>query len=463
MSKQFREQGGAATMDPNPILRWITSRFMTATSSESSQLKQRNKAEQQRIKSASPHQIEYFHQVDDGYSHLAAQTLEQIVKRYDIRLKCYLVSGPTGANAPEPELLLKLSRYDAFHIAPYYGLQFPQHDGPADPDLMHRAQAVIASLLAGKSSDGFVAHAAEVGQALWNNDQGFISELEQKLGFENNEKTKQSVAKGNDLRSELGHYSGAMFYYAGEWYWGVDRLYHLEQRLTELGLDRTPNKPLIAPRRSVESGPLLDDGSLTLEIYGSLRSPYTAVAFDQTVALAKKTGVTLKLLPVLPMVMRGAPMSRIKGKYILFDTGREARAAKVPFGPCFDPIGEPTRRAYSLLKWAAAQGKEIEFFSSFLKCAWIDAINVNSDRGMQKMVERAGLDWSAAKQIIGNSDWQEGLETNRLAMYEHGLWGVPSFRLIDQHGEQLLALWGQDRLWIMAAKIQQTLQQQNIS
>jgi 2-hydroxychromene-2-carboxylate isomerase len=459
MGKQFKEQGGAATMDPSRFLRWGTSRFMTAMSSESRLLKLRKKAEKQRVRSGLPHQIEYFHQVDDGYSHLAAQTLEQIAKRYDIRLKCYLVSGSTGANAPEPELLLKLSRYDAFHIAPYYGLQFPRHDAPADPDLMQRAQAVLASLLAGSSSDGFVSHAAKVGQALWSNDHVSISELEKKLGFEDSETTKQSVAKGNNLRSELGHYSGAMFYYAGEWYWGVDRLYHLEKRLTELGLDKTPNEPLIAPRQSVEAGPLQDDGSLTLEIYASLRSPYTAVAFDQVVELAKKTGVALKLMPVLPMVMRGAPMSRIKGKYILFDTGREARAAAVPFGPCFDPIGEPTRRAYSLLEWAAEQGKEIEFFSSFLKSAWIDAINVNSDRGMQKVVERAALDWSAAKQVIGNSDWQERLEANRLSMYEIGLWGVPSFRLLDQHGKQLLALWGQDRLWIMAAKIQQILQQ----
>ena len=88
----------------------------------------------------------------------------------------------------------------------------------------------------------------------------------------------------------------------------------------------------------------------------------------------------------------------------------------------------------------------------------MEAVNTNNDQGMRKVVEAAGLDWGQAKQVIGNSDWQADLESNRLAMYDAGLWGVPSYRLLDENGRELLALWGQDRLWIMAAKIQEALQ-----
>ena len=35
--------------------------------------------------------MEYFHQVEDGYSHLAAQVLLQLCQRYDIELICHLV------------------------------------------------------------------------------------------------------------------------------------------------------------------------------------------------------------------------------------------------------------------------------------------------------------------------------------------------------------------------------------
>lgn len=53
-----------------------------------------------------------------------------------------------------------------------------------------------------------------------------------------------------DLRREtLGHYSGAMLYYGGEWYWGIDRLHYLEARLETLGLLRIggAGKPIYMP------------------------------------------------------------------------------------------------------------------------------------------------------------------------------------------------------------------------
>jgi 2-hydroxychromene-2-carboxylate isomerase len=73
-------------------------------------------------------------------------------------------------------------------------------------------------------------------------------------------------------------------------------------------------------------------------------------------------------------------------------------------------------------------------------------------------VEAAGLDWSEAQQQLGESGWEDTLEQNRQAMYDAGLWGAPSFRLLDEQGEQLLALWGQDRLWLFAREIQRQLE-----
>ena len=53
--------------------------------------------------------------------------------------------------------------------------------------------------------------------------------------------------------------------------------------------------------------------------------------------------------------------------------------------------------------------------------------------------EAAGLDWSEAQHHLGEAGWEDILEENRLAMYDAGLWGVPSFRLLGPDGEQLLA------------------------
>ena len=62
MAEQFKEQGGAATMDPSPIRRWLQSKLLTKIMSYKRLQKQRDRLEKRRIKSAIQHRIEYFHQ-----------------------------------------------------------------------------------------------------------------------------------------------------------------------------------------------------------------------------------------------------------------------------------------------------------------------------------------------------------------------------------------------------------------
>jgi 2-hydroxychromene-2-carboxylate isomerase len=453
MTEQFREQGGAATMDPGAALRLATSVIMTRLCRPQRLAKQRAAVEKARIRSGKPHIVEYFHQLEDGYSHLAAQVLQSLLRRYDIQLVCHLVTGPLDKNAAEPQLLLQLSRYDAFHVAGEYGLDFPRHDAGLQPELVQLA----ARILAAQDSQGFIELSARVGQALWADDAASLQQLAEQYGCATAAVASERTAAGTARREELGHYSGAMFYYGKEWYWGVDRLYHLEQRFADLGIDRERAAPPLVPRPRIEPAARKDDGRLTLEIYASLRSPYTAISFDRAVALAHDSGVNLVVRPVLPMVMRGVPATRQKGMYIFWDTAREARAAGVPFGNFYDPIGDPARHGYSLYPWAVEQGKGIAFISAFLRCAFAEGVNINKEKGLRKVVEQAGLDWSRAKPLVGKPGWESLLEDNRMAMYDSGLWGVPSFRLLDDTGKELLALWGQDRLWLFAREIQRQL------
>jgi len=409
--------------------------------------------EKQHAKSGLPRVVEYFHYVEDGYSHLAAQVLEALLQRYDIELVCHLVGTPPGNNAPEPEMLRGLSRYDAFHVAPEYGLQFPQHQHPLEPALVQLAKSILSV----QDTAGFVTCAPAVGQALWSDDAVELERLADLYGRATDTEAAGKIAEGNARRDKLEHYSGAMIYYGSEWYWGVDRLYHLENRLQELDADRRAGQPLLYPRPVIESGPLRDTGTLTIEFFPTLRSPYTAIVFDRVVKLAQDTGIKLLVRPVLPMIMRGVPTTVIKGKYIYSDAAREARAANIPFGKIYDSIGEPARRAYSLYAWACEKNRGNEFLSAFLGCVFASRVNTNNDRGMRRVVEQAGLSWSEASAIIGTPGWEKMVETNRLALYESGIWGTPSFRILSSNGEELLALWGQDRLWLIAREIQRQL------
>jgi 2-hydroxychromene-2-carboxylate isomerase len=442
-------------MDPSHLMRWLTSRVMSRISRAAYVEARHTKAERARVEAGAPHRVDYFHQVDEAYSCLTAQILGRFAERYDIDLHCYLVRGQEGKNAPEPTMLARLARYDSHLIAPGYGLHFPEHSEA--PETQH--VDVATRILAAQSMSDFPAVALLVSEALWQGDGAVLDRLASEYGSVTGDTAAAALEVGTARRRDLKHYSGAMFHYGGEWYWGVDRLYHLEARLAALGADREPSKPPIAPRPAVDPGNLVDAGDYTLEFYASLRSPYTAVIFDRAVAFAKQAGVTLKLRPVLPMVMRGVPATREKGMYIFMDAAREARAADVPYGHFYDPIGDPARRCYALFPWAASQGKGVALCSSFLRHAFVLGVNTNNARGLRKVVEAAGLNWSDAQAHRRDTQWEALLEDNRQTMYASGLWGVPSFRLLNPAGDPLLATWGQDRLWLVAHRLRDALRQ----
>lgn len=454
---RFEEQGGAATMDPPAPIRWAMSKFMTHAVSPAATARRRIRAEEARRKAGLPHRVEYFHQIDDGYSHLAAQLLRPMLDRYDVELVCHLVTVERDRNLPEPDLLRALSRTDASKVAPHYGLHFANAAEAPDPKLVSLAARVLAAVEPGDFPEAAVA----VGDALWAGDEDLLDALAHRYGSADRETAAARLASGNERRRKLGHYSGAMFLYGGEWYWGADRFYHLENRLIETGACKktgiAAGPELICPRPAIEVGPRKDDGSLTLEIYASMRSPYTSIIYDLALQLARDTGVKSVVRPVLPMVMRGVPATRQKGWYIFTDTAREAQALGLDWGKFYDPIGEPARNCYSLYPWARELGKGDELLGSFLRAAFFDGVNTNNDTGMRHVVECAGLRWDEARSIMGNKDWEDELESNRLAMYGFGCWGVPSFRLLDARGEAVLSLWGQDRLWLFSREIQRLL------
>lgn len=391
---------GRMMTDPPALLRHVMRRVFDRVIDPDKRSKAREKAERKRVSGGQPHVVEYFHQSDDPYSQLAAQILDTFCERYDVELVRHEVRASGGKNQPELEKLDAWARRDAELIAPHYGLVRPSELGPTT---------------------------SEVGP--------------------------EALDQGSERLAQLGHYSGAMFFYAGEWYWGVDRLFHLEQRLRDLGVCHDPSLPYICPRPSIDvSG--VDASNLTLDFYPSLNSPYTSIIYHKTFVMAVECGIALNHKPVLPMIMRGVPATREKGMYIMFDTKREAEHLGVGFGPVMTPIGEPTRQIYSLLPWAREQGRDTLLLSAALDLAFRKGIALHRKSGLKQAVERAGLDWKEAKQHLGSEGWKEETARHQIEMSEElGLWGVPSYRLrgCEAHGD--LCVWGQDRLWLIAAEI----------
>jgi 2-hydroxychromene-2-carboxylate isomerase len=332
------------------------------------------------------------------------------------------------------------SRLDAERLARKAGLTFAKRASQPDALRVADAEAAAAACLKGtQAAEGL----GRVSEALWSGapipepcDDATLAKRD-----------------GDALRRKLGHYLGGMLHYGGEWYWGIDRLHFLEDRLTALGArcsEGAREKIYVqpsSPRADAATG-----GGGEIHYYLSFRSPYTYIAAERAKSLADAYGLELKLRFVLPMVMRGLPVPPAKRNYITLDAAREARCVGVPFGRVADPVGRPVERGYSLLPWAIEQGRGFAYCLSFMKSVWSQGIDAGSDGGMRRIVEAAGLSWQAARPLVGNDEWRAQAEANRLELMSLGLWGVPGFRFND------VSAWGQDRLWVIEDAIRNSRQ-----
>jgi 2-hydroxychromene-2-carboxylate isomerase len=419
--------------------------------------------EQRRRLAGAPLRVRYFHQVDDPYSALASQCLAALCERYAIELVPQLVGPPPDEAAPERERLAVFSLRDAADVAPGYGLAFPARPRAPTPEQVSLAQRILAAAL---GPERFVALAPRVGDALFRGDGAALDAIARAEGSADAIAVERALAAGNSERSQLGHYLGGMFWCAGEWHWGVDRLHHLERQLRAVGAARSApssrDTRSIAPRPDRAAAPashgMGSRAPLALDFYLSLRSPYTYIAMERTRALAARYSIELALRPVLPMVMRGLPVPAAKRLYIVLDTKREAEDAGVDFGRICDPVGKPVLRGFSLYPFAKSRGRAFEYLLAFARAAFAEGVDTGTDAGLRHVCERAGLAWNEARAELDREGWQPELEANRAELFSLGLWGVPSFRLRGgARGEPDYATWGQDRLWRVEEEIRRRL------
>lgn len=381
--------------------------------------------------------IHYFHQVDDPYSHLAAQKIDALTNRYKVKFKFHLAHNPADNEQGDALRFSAWALRDARTIASDYGTELPQNINQIEGLQTKRAESYLSGYLADYD---FAREAVAIGHRLWSGHP--MEDLP----------ASNAAADGSALRTKLGHWLSATFYFEGEWYWGVDRLVHLENRLLDMGLSNDPSG-ICVPRPTPETLNNRDASAVTLEFFPSLRSPYTAISFDRTIALAQRTGVKLMLRPVMPMMMRGVPAPRVKQLQIMTDSKREADYYGQKFGPMVDPFGEPVKRAFALLPFMTEQGLSIDYCANYLRAAWCEGVDITTELGLKQVVEETGANWQEAQNQFDNNIWETLLEDNVSDMLDAGLWGVPSFRVTGGKTEEPFCCWGQDRLWRVESEI----------
>ena len=420
------------------ILRSIITSLIT---SENLHHKKRQFFELKRAILGRAHDIHFFYQADDPYSHLVSQILKDLNRSYDVNIHIHIVDKPKDNVVPMRKSLERFAINDASLIAPYHNLEFRESfQIPEKSDLLIAQKMLSAS--ENKVSDIF-----HISKNLW---EGNINELSYKLASDN--EYLKTIQVGNNKRKKMGHYLGAMFYYAGEWYWGLDRLPYMLERLDKLKLRK---KEASLEAKFINNADLRggDFSNISIEFFVSLRSPYSYLALPEIIELKNKFNINTVIRPVLPMVMRGLPVPREKVMYIVKDAKREASRIGIPFGKIFDPLGKAIKRGYSLLPYAKKMQRDAEYLFEFSKLAWSKGRDMKETNNLKTAIENASLDWNEACDYLDSDEWKPFVEENRKQLVQSDLWGVPSFRITDQKDKELFKSWGRDRLWLLTHEI----------
>ena len=423
--------------------------------------------EGRRLLANRPHEIQVFLRIDDPYSYLLVQILADFQQHYGVSVRCFTVLELQDDMYPEPALWHSNAFKDAGYLAGLYGLDYPSQELPdsqqqnpqqrrqqqSQQRAMRRLQASAQLLLLERRGQPDWQAVEKVFRAYWYDDTRVLDSYPL-LNHDLNEHLRRNEQR----QQQLGHYLSATLYYEGEWYWGLDRLDHLQQRLRDLGLQKADSTLMEFNRtwRDFCRHPVADippAENKPLVLYFSARSPYSHLGLEQMLQLAQHYRQPLMIKPVLPMLMRGLKVPALKKWYIFADTQREARKRGIAYGYIADPLGAGVERCYSLFAWAQQQGKAADYLLSFSRAVNSEGVLAETDSGMRLIVQRAGLNWPDAKAILQRDDWrthwQDWAEANRQEMISYGLWGVPSMR----YGE--LAVWGQDRIFVIERALRQ--------
>ena len=411
----------------------------------------RLKAEKKRQEENRPHEVLYFHKVDDPYSHLTIQYIEKLKSSFDIILTPVLVGEEDPKSIHEPSLYSVYCLEDAKRIAPFYGIELSADSYPKS-DLIDRANSILSVV----EDKDFSEVGSIVSDALWHDNKTALDELAKKYNA-TEDVVKTKIELGNKLRNDKGYYFGSAFYYEKELYWSVDRIHHLEDRLTELGIKKELiNEPICAPEITAPSI-LRSDRSVQLSYYPSLNSPYTYVSAKRVRELREDYPINLITKPVLPMLMRNMTIPAFKGKYIISDAAREGRKNDYAMGKIYSPIGKPARRAYSLFPIVDEAGKGFEYIDDLLYASFHEGINIGEEDYLKSLIDKLELNWSEIKKSLGTKQWKKVLDDNLKDMYEGNCWGVPSFKITDSDGSNPYYVWGQDRMWLLKEEINKRL------
>lgn len=385
------------------------------------------------------HRASFYFDLEDPYSYLLLYVVEELEQAFQISFDVHVVAPRDPAYIPDPEALERYSLVDAGYLAQAWGLDFPTLI-PTQKRLKSDALRIL--LQPRTTTAEWLQTAKETMDAYWHGDFSALHKLLQQNKTLDAFDVSAKLKENTEALYKSGFYMAAAIYYRGEWYWGLDRLYLLKDRLKRLsaqehdtwlypdwGRVRVPSKP-----------------KDSVDLYFSFRSPYSYIAIARLFKNQSDYPIErINLKPVLPMVTRGLSVPNAKKMYILKDAARVAHFEGIEFGRVWDPLGKGVSQALAIFHNTPSD-KRLAVTYRLMNDIWSKGVDVSSNAYLNSVTAEFKLPVDKIIHSNSNKTYAHDAEMNRKVLHRLGLWGVPSF------SKGTLAVWGQDRMPLIFEK-----------
>ena len=398
-----------------------------------------------RIRNFKKETIYFYYNMEDYHSYLLLTLLQNFYNHCKLEIKIILIPGPKGDFDLVPDLRKEWDFKDSKNLSSFWDFENNIIESMETRPVLNKsiisiAESIAIKVVKNERTSNHLKFIKKISDALLSNDLNALNKLKSHYGFVNEDSRKSYLNKNQNDQMKKGHYQSGVLFHNGLWYWGIDRIHFLEERLKKRNIYKgnilRQKEDILLKEKSLT----LKNNSKKLDFYFSFRSPYSYISLERIFNLEKKYNIELNIKPILPMVMRGLPIPRQKGLYISKDTSRLARKLNIPFGRISDPVGKGVENCMALYQFVKDNGKEKEFLHSATKGCWSESLNLAELKDLKIVVSRIGLNFNDAKKLLKKEDWREMTSKNQKDLEELGLWGVPSFHYKGQ------SLWGQDRI-----------------
>ena len=149
--------------------------------------------------------IDFYFDIGDPASYLAAQAAQRLVETYGVPIHFHLVSPPTADVDPSPILREQYALRDGLELAKRWDLDF-HGKKPAEPNILRKAAQVL--MIARPPTEQLVI-ALQLAKAVWSSDPKELVVLMGRHGNEQSGSVAPYLAQAYGKLRDAGHYVAA--------------------------------------------------------------------------------------------------------------------------------------------------------------------------------------------------------------------------------------------------------------